>query len=740
MSCRALLTYDRRRFWWRGRGWLPDQLPPTFTCDVDILMSAQKSEDGVGAMTELLGFLAPSAGGSRTLPEVAAVDIAVRAVRRPAQEYGWQSHLKGACASNMQAHEPRHLSTGSSLLTSHQGETGSIPGRLTPGSCKWESCRAMPLFGGIFSLIFRPPPPPIKHSGAAPYSPRFTIINSSDPNVENHPNLSNFTRPKRVIEMNLEQRREEELGETVDPRENPSTNGIARHDAHMRESGVTRPGIQHGSPWWEASRLNAQPPWRHDVLGRRVINGKTARQFRASRVEAMGELMRMPRPPLALPRFQASDVQNSSNLEATLIFCTPNEWLDSGCSNFLVIYSVGATRGVIEPSGPAPCTRSIWPKYALLQPMATEIGRCETPQSSAYWSLSCVFIGCCPAPGSYGIRKVFSCKSAIGSEAWRAILPRPRQLPVSSNASLSARLQLVGLRSVSVGCTGGHWLLPRAPRMYSTGQAPAYLATLRHTLLIYPLRLKLGSARRQNATAQEERPRERDRVVGVSTLPISLHTDAPLADCKTGPGSPLVDDRPVMNAGKYRVVLSVVWTNRTMVNSNTDTNRTGILAVVDIEVSLLASHQREPGSIFGRVTGISQVGIVKDFNSGAAPYSPQSPSSTLKTTLSRAIKISSLTSESMERVSVDPSNIRAVTVISGQKSRRSLTPEGQRPCPGTAPSPPPPTFSTNAGRNSGRGAHEVVAEDREIAPRGKHDRSAVSRHLPLDFVSLHKPR
>ncbi|KAJ8891138.1 hypothetical protein PR048_010652 [Dryococelus australis] len=42
-----------------------------------------------------------------------------------------------------------------------------------------------------------------------------------------------------------------------------------------------------------------------------------------------------------------------------------------------------------------------------------------TPQSSAYWSLSCVFIGCCPTPGSHGIRKVFPYKFATGSEACR---------------------------------------------------------------------------------------------------------------------------------------------------------------------------------------------------------------------------------------------------------------------------------------------------------------------------------
>ncbi|KAJ8891047.1 hypothetical protein PR048_010556 [Dryococelus australis] len=52
-------------------------------------------------------------------------------------------------------------------------------------------------------------------------------------------------------------------------------------------------------------------------------------------------------------------------------------------------------------------------------------------------------------------------------------------------------------------------------------------------------------------------------------------------------GSPLVDDRPIMNAVKYTVVFSVIWTNKTMVCSNTDTNRTNYLAVVDICVSLL---------------------------------------------------------------------------------------------------------------------------------------------------------
>ncbi|KAJ8866105.1 hypothetical protein PR048_033629 [Dryococelus australis] len=58
-----------------------------------------------------------------------------------------------------------------------------------------------------------------------------------------------------------------------------------------------------------------------------------------------------------------------------------------------------------------------------------------------------------------------------------------------------------------------------------------------------------------------------------------------IKDILLGPyqlGSRLIDDRPIMNAVKYRVVSGVVWTNRTMVSSNTDTNRTGVLAVVGI--------------------------------------------------------------------------------------------------------------------------------------------------------------
>ncbi|KAJ8869155.1 hypothetical protein PR048_030723 [Dryococelus australis] len=41
---------------------------------------------------------------------------------------------------------------------------------------------------------------------------------------------------------------------------NPPTSGIVGRDWHMRISGVTRPEIEPGSPWWEASSLTTTPP------------------------------------------------------------------------------------------------------------------------------------------------------------------------------------------------------------------------------------------------------------------------------------------------------------------------------------------------------------------------------------------------------------------------------------------------------------------------------------------------
>ncbi|KAJ8872640.1 hypothetical protein PR048_026248 [Dryococelus australis] len=66
--------------------------------------------------------------------------------------------------------------------------------------------------------------------------------------------------PMRVIEVGMERRGNEKVGENGRSRENPPTDSIVRHDSHLRKSGVTRPGFEPGSPWWETSMLTAQPP------------------------------------------------------------------------------------------------------------------------------------------------------------------------------------------------------------------------------------------------------------------------------------------------------------------------------------------------------------------------------------------------------------------------------------------------------------------------------------------------
>ncbi|KAJ8898127.1 hypothetical protein PR048_003487 [Dryococelus australis] len=59
------------------------------------------------------------------------------------------------------------VAEGVSLPPSHQGDPGSIPGRVTSDFRMWESCRTMTLVSR-----FPQPPPPLPNSGAAPYSPQ----------------------------------------------------------------------------------------------------------------------------------------------------------------------------------------------------------------------------------------------------------------------------------------------------------------------------------------------------------------------------------------------------------------------------------------------------------------------------------------------------------------------------------------------------------------------------------------
>ncbi|KAJ8898331.1 hypothetical protein PR048_003691 [Dryococelus australis] len=60
----------------------------------------------------------------------------------------------------------------------------------------------------------------------------------------------------------MQQRRNARARDAIDPRENPPTSGIVRHDSRVRKSSPPppRPGIESGSPRWEARSLTATPP------------------------------------------------------------------------------------------------------------------------------------------------------------------------------------------------------------------------------------------------------------------------------------------------------------------------------------------------------------------------------------------------------------------------------------------------------------------------------------------------
>ncbi|KAJ8866413.1 hypothetical protein PR048_032256 [Dryococelus australis] len=81
---------------------------------------------------------------------------------------------------------------------------------------------------------------------------RSQISDIAELQLERRSIQENMPQPMRVIEVSMEQRRNEGAGKREIPEKTPPTNGIVRHDSHMRKSGVTRPGIEPDSPWWEA--------------------------------------------------------------------------------------------------------------------------------------------------------------------------------------------------------------------------------------------------------------------------------------------------------------------------------------------------------------------------------------------------------------------------------------------------------------------------------------------------------
>ncbi|KAJ8876921.1 hypothetical protein PR048_021371 [Dryococelus australis] len=317
-----------------------------------------------------------------------------------------------------------------------------------------------------------------------------------------------------------------------------------------------------------------------------------------------------------------------------------------------------------------------------------------------------LFIGCCPIElpvllhtWQYGTRYLFPCKSAIGPESSNCS-PFPRRIGLDSRRGRPLefcmwksyrRMSLIG------GFSRGSPVSPAPALAFRrcsiiTSLPSSDLKTMMLRAATTSLSVHwLLMCTVQIIKSTSHSPSHKDDSVAASAKLSAVFTPEGSTSegvCKQGEeerrswsytlGSPLVDDRPIMNAVKYRVVSGVVWTNRTRVSSNTATNRTCALAVVDTSDSLLIAVEstrciyylhrgaavaervaRSPPIKVkwvqspGRVTGLSQAGIVPDdtvgrrvfsadfplpppLHFGAAPYSLQSPSSTLKISLCKS--------------------------------------------------------------------------------------------------------
>ncbi|KAJ8869147.1 hypothetical protein PR048_030715 [Dryococelus australis] len=282
----------------------------------------------------------------------------------------------------------------------------------------------------------------------------------------------------------------------------------------------------------------------------------------------------------------------------------------------------GQTRAAMNPLHlfvwPARCGNSnLIKKDRKISRVQCPVGR--TPQSSTYKSLTCVFIGCYPTPGSYGIRKVFPCKSAIGSEVCRAGLTKCD--PIEDKIDVKHVYTEVDF---AIGSQFIRHALEYTCKETSSEHHTAR-TTLSHGCAVFVRRVF-------NTTSQQ-------------------HDSADLLLSQYQLGSPLVDDRPIMNAVKYKVVSGVVWTNRTMLWG------AEVAKPLDCSSFTKANRVQSPAGPLPDLRkweSCRTMTLVGGFLKGS-PVSPVLPfrrklhthlnslSSALKTSLLRAAQISSLT-------------------------------------------------------------------------------------------------
>ncbi|KAJ8895583.1 hypothetical protein PR048_000919 [Dryococelus australis] len=128
------------------------------------------------------------------------------------------------------------------LLTSQQGEPGSIPCRFSPDFRMWESWRTMPLIGG-FSLGS----PPFFSFNAAAATEFGIALQVSEVSGDIWAALNSEVLRADEGEARYGAAPECNGGGTGDPRENPPTSTITT----CENPGAAPPGIESDSPRWE---------------------------------------------------------------------------------------------------------------------------------------------------------------------------------------------------------------------------------------------------------------------------------------------------------------------------------------------------------------------------------------------------------------------------------------------------------------------------------------------------------
>ncbi|KAJ8867637.1 hypothetical protein PR048_031440 [Dryococelus australis] len=145
-------------------------------------------------------------------------------------------------------------------FTSHCGEPSSIPRRASLvflhadsvagvafSRCVYSDCSLFLNLFGLERAFCRPSMLRLEaYQGTAcklTYDLTYTNTHAlSRIRTQNLPRLRAAHQPTAPWEVDLA-RRNERVGGTGDPRENPSTNGIVRRDYHMLKSSVARPGL-----------------------------------------------------------------------------------------------------------------------------------------------------------------------------------------------------------------------------------------------------------------------------------------------------------------------------------------------------------------------------------------------------------------------------------------------------------------------------------------------------------------